>query len=131
MNIQINTDHNIQGNETLIAKFSSTIKSALVRVSDHITSVQVHLSDENGDKSGKNDKRCMIEARLEGRQPIVVTDHAATLNQALDGATDKLISMIESILGRQRDKGSHDSKQTTLELKFPEEKQSQRRNDLY
>ena len=120
MNIQINTDHNIQGNEALIAKFSSTIKSALVRVSDHITSAQVHLSDENGDKSGKNDKRCMIEARLEGRQPIVVTDHAATLNQALDGATDKLISMIESILGRQRDQRSHKTEQSLHEEKFME-----------
>jgi ribosome-associated translation inhibitor RaiA len=120
MNIQINTDHNIQGNEALIAKFSSTIKSALVRESDHITSVQVHLSDENGDKSGKNDKRCMIEARLEGRQPIVVTDHAANLNQALDGATDKLISMIESILGRQRDQRSHKTEQSPHEAKFTE-----------
>ena len=120
MNIQINTDHNIQGNEALIAKFSSTIKSALVRVSDHITSAQVHLSVENGDKSGKNDKRCMIEARLEGRQPIVVTDHAATLNQALDGATDKLISMIESILGRQRDQRSHKTEQSLHEEKFME-----------
>jgi ribosome-associated translation inhibitor RaiA len=101
MNIQINTDHNIKGNKTLIAKFRGTIKSALSRMSDHITSVQVHLSDDNGDKKGKNDKRCMIEARLEGRRPIVVIDRAATLNQALYSAIDKLLSMIESILGRQ------------------------------
>lgn len=103
MNIQINTGHNIQGNETLIAKFSSTIESSLNRISDHITSLEVHMKDEDGIKKGKNDKRCMIEARLEGRQPIVVTDHADTLNQALDGAIDKLISMVESILGRQHD----------------------------
>ena len=122
MNIQINTGHNIQSNETLIAKFRSIIESSLSRMSDHITSVEVHLKDEDGAKKGKNDKRCMIEARLEGRQPIVVTDHADTLNQALDGAIDKLINMIESILGRQHDKRSHDSKQSTLEMKFPEEK---------
>ncbi len=122
MNIQINTGHNIQGNEALIAKFSSTIKSALSRLSDHITKVEVHLKDEDGDKKGKNDKRCMIEAHLEGFQPIVVTDHADTLNQALDGAIDKLINLIESTLGRQHDKRDHDSKQSTLELKFPDEK---------
>ena len=80
------------------------------------------MKDEDGAKKGKNDKRCMIEARLEGRQPIVVTDHADTLNQALDDAIDKLINMIESILGRQHDKRDHDSKQTTLEMKIPEEK---------
>jgi len=104
MNIQINTGHNIKGNEALIAKFSSTIKDALSRMSDNITSVQVHLSDENADKKGKNDKRCMLEARLEGRQPIVVTENASTLNQALDGSIDKLKNMIESITGRQRDR---------------------------
>jgi len=122
MNIQINTGHNIQGNEALIAKFSSTIKSALIRMSDHITTVEVHLKDEDGDKKGKNDKRCMIEAHIEGRQPIVVTDHADNLNQALDGAIDKLISMIESILGRQRDQRSRKTEQSEPKLKFPEEK---------
>ena len=122
MNIQINTGHNIQGNKALIAKFSSTIKSALIRMSDHITKVEVHLKDEDGDKKGKNDKRCMIEAHIEGRQPIVVTEHADTLNQALDGALDKLISMIESILGRQRDQRSRKTEQPEPELKFPDEK---------
>lgn len=122
MNIQINTGHNIHGNEALIAKFRSIIESSLSRISDHITSVEVHMKDEDGAKKGKNDKRCMIEAHLEGRQPIVVTDHAATLNQALDGAIVKLISMIESILGRQQDRRRHKTKQTKPDLELPEEK---------
>ena len=122
MNIHINTGHNIQSNQTLIAKFRSIIESSLSRMSDHITKVEVHLKDEDGDKKGKNDKRCMIEARLEGRQPIVVTNHADTFNQALDGAIDKLINMIESILGRQRDQSSRKTKQLETELKLSEEK---------
>ena len=121
MNIQINTDHNIKSNKTLIAKFSSTIKNALSRISDNITSVQVHLSDEDGNKKGNNDKRCMIEARLEGRRPIVVTEHAANLNQALDGALDKLLGMVESIQGRLRDQRNHKTEQSESELKFSEE----------
>ena len=121
MNIQINTGHNIQSNKALIAKFSSTIESSLSRMSNHITSVEVHLKDEDGAKRGKNDKRCMIEARLEGRQPIVVTDHASTLNQALDGAIDKIINMIESILGRQRDQRISQTEQSEPEMKFPDE----------
>ena len=122
MNIQINTGHNIQGNEALIAKFSSTIENSLNRLSDHITTVEVHLKDEDGDKNGKNDKRCMIEAHIEGRQPIVVTDHADDLNQALDGAIDKLISMMESILDRQHDQRSRKTEQATPESEFPEDK---------
>lgn len=27
-------------------------------------------------------QRCMLEARLKGRQPVAVTDHAATLERA-------------------------------------------------
>lgn len=34
-----------------------------------ISRVEVHLSDEDGKKGGQNDKRCMMEARLDGRQP--------------------------------------------------------------
>ena len=99
MQIQINTDHNIEGHEALAAQVSEVVESALSRVSDHITRVEVHLSDENSDKHGQNDKRCMMEARLEGRQPIAVTHQAATLDQAVDGAADKLTRLIESTLG--------------------------------
>ncbi len=122
MNIHINTGHNIKSNKTLIAKFSSMIESSLSRMSDHITNVEIHLKDEDGNKNGKNDKRCMIEARLEGRKPIVVTDHDSTLNQALEGAIDKLINMIESIHGRQSDQRNHNPEQSKPELQFPDEK---------
>lgn len=103
MQVQINTDHNIAGHEALSAQVTAVVESALGRVSDHITRVEVHLTDENADKHGQNDKRCMMEARLEGRQPIAVTHQAATLDQAVDGAADKLTRLIESTLGRRRD----------------------------
>jgi len=106
MQIQINTDHNIEGSEALAEQISGVVESALDRVSDHITRVEVHLSDENSDKSGQNDKRCMMEARLEGRQPVAVTHQAATLDEAVDGAADKLVRLIESTLGRRHDRES-------------------------
>lgn len=117
MNIQINTGHNIQGNEALISKFSNIIEGSLSRLSDHISKVEVHLKDEDGDKKGMDDKRCMIEAHLEGRKPIAVSKHADTLNLALDGALDKLINMIDTILGRQRDQRNNKIEQPESELK--------------
>jgi len=45
----------------------------------------VHLSDENGDKTGGNDKRCLMEARLEGRQPIAITHESETIDEAIEG----------------------------------------------
>jgi ribosome-associated translation inhibitor RaiA len=103
MHIQINTDHNVEGREGLAAHVEEVVASALSHVSAQITRVEVHLSDENGAKGGLNDKRCLMEARLEGRQPTAVTHHANTLPQAVDGAADKLKRAIESTIGRLRD----------------------------
>lgn len=104
MQIQIKTDHNIQGHQTLIAHVSSAVENALNRFSEHITHVDVHLSDENSDKKGgENTMRCMIEAQLKGRQPIAVTHLATTLDQAVEGASDKLANMFESTLERMHD----------------------------
>jgi ribosome-associated translation inhibitor RaiA len=104
MQIQINTDHNIEGREALATQVSGVVESALSRFSDHITRVEVHLSDENSDmKVSADDMRCVMEARLKDRQPIAVTHQAATLDQAVDGAAEKLTRVIESTLGRLHD----------------------------
>lgn len=104
MQIQINTDHNIEGHEALAARVRGVIENALSRFSDHITRVEVHLSDENSDKKdGYGNMRCMIEARLEGFSPIAVTDQATTLDEAVDGAADKLTNLIETTLGKRHD----------------------------
>lgn len=100
MHVQINGDHNIRRDEALTAWVTGAVESALVRAGDHITRVEVHLSDENGRKNGQNDKRCMMEARLEGRHPIAVTECAATLDQAVRSAAGKLARMIDSAAGR-------------------------------
>lgn len=109
MKIQLNTDVHIQGTEALVARVSATVEQALERFSEHVTRVEVHLSDENGGKQGQKDQRCMLEARFEGRQPVAVTEHAATLDQAVHGAALKLERLLDSTLGRlneHRDKAS-------------------------
>jgi len=108
MQVQINTDRNIEGREALADHVRGVVESALSRFSDHITRVEVHLSDENSDKKVGHDAiRCMLEARLEGRQPIAVTHQAPTVDQAVDGAADKLTRLIESTLERQLDQKRH------------------------
>ncbi len=122
MQVQINTDHNIEGREALADQVRGLVESALSRLSDHITRVEVHLSEENSAKKGGNDNmRCMMEARLEGRQPIAVTHWAATLDQAVGGASDKLTRLIESTLGRLRDQKSHRTDPPPPGSKFPGE----------
>ena len=122
MQIQINTDRNIEGNEALAAYVRSETEQALSRFSDHITRVEVHLSDENSDKKGgKDGLRCVMEARLEGRQPIAATHQASTLEQAVNGAADKLSRLIESTTGRINDQRGRRIDSTPAELDESEE----------
>jgi len=101
MLIQVNTDGNIKGSEGLFGKVEDLVRDAVERFSDQITRVEVHLSDENSDKkSGLEDKRCVLEARLTGLKPISVSDEAATVELAVDGAVEKLMRSLDSTLGR-------------------------------
>jgi len=101
MKIQINTDSNIAGNDQLRREVETLLRGALDRFSEKITRVEVHLSDENSDKkSGVDDMRCLLEARLAGLQPIAVSHEAATLQEAVDGAAEKLKRSLDSTLGR-------------------------------
>ncbi len=100
MQIQINTDNNIEGGEELSARVSVEIHNRLDRYSRHITHIEVHLTDEDGDKSGGSDKHCLIEARLEGRQPEVASEQATTLEGAYSGAAKKLQHALATTLGR-------------------------------
>ena len=104
MKIQINTDHHITGREALTQQAEATVESALGHLAEHVTRVEVHLSDENGKKAGSHDKRCLMEARLEGHQPIAVTHEAESIDDAIDGAADKLKRSLDHILGRLSDR---------------------------
>lgn len=100
MQIQVNTDKNVTGNEELIASSTSLISEELSRFSQQVTRVEVHFSDEDGNKDGHNDKRCMMEVRLAGLKPIAVTNLSNTHEQAISGAIDKLKTSLEKITGR-------------------------------
>ena len=104
MQILINTDRNLDGGEPLAESVRATVEDALSYFSAHITKVEVHLGDENGGKTSDNDKRCMMEARVEGQAPIAVTEHAETVAQAIDGAAERLAHRLEHTLGRQQDR---------------------------
>ena len=122
MQIQVNTDHNIKGHEALTEDVNSVVTSALGRLGDHITRVEVHLSDENSNKKhGKDEIRCVMEVRLESHQPVAVTQHAATVHQAVGSAAEKLTRLLENTLGRLHDQQSHRTDPPLPEEKITEE----------
>lgn len=100
MNIQFSTDKTITGEERQADYFESQIEQALKRYQSHITTIAVHVKDKNGIKEGFNNIACVIEARIEGRQPIAVTDQANSIELAVTGAIDKLKASLETILGK-------------------------------
>jgi ribosome-associated translation inhibitor RaiA len=100
LQVLVNTDANISGNEALEARVTAAVVSAVSSFTAQLTRIEVHLSDENGPKAGEGDIRCMMEAHLEGHQPLAVTEHATTVDEAVDAAAEALAKVIEHTLGR-------------------------------
>lgn len=103
MQIQINTDHNIKGTHEFLTetdKFEEIVQGALAHFQKYITKVEVHFTDVNAGKTGFDDKRCLIEARVNGAQPIIASHHANNLLLALDGAAEKLKNSLNHTFGK-------------------------------
>ncbi|MBX0328345.1 HPF/RaiA family ribosome-associated protein [Oscillochloris sp. ZM17-4] len=101
MLIQINTDSNIQADASLTQKVDAIIADRITYFGEQITRLDVHLSDENSDKKvGAGAKRCLLVADLAGMQSIEVSDHASTVEQAIEGAAQKMKRALDSALGR-------------------------------
>ena len=110
MQVQVHTDRHIQSDERLAEFIRDTLHTKLSRFADHLTRIEVHLSDENGQqKNDGNDKRCLLEARFEGLDPLAITEHAASVGQAITGAADKMQRKLSSVVGKLRDKHSRAS----------------------
>ena len=100
MLIEVRTDGNINGSERFSDHVKAVLRTALERYGDRIRRVDVHLSDAVSNKTSHDDKCCMIEARYDGFEPIVVTHQESTMDQAINGAVHKLKKSVDSALGK-------------------------------
>jgi hypothetical protein len=76
------------------------VKQVLGRFEDRLTRVEIHLSDVNSKKFGTQDKRCLVEARPAGGQPVAVTEAAASVVIAVRAALSKLRRRLETSFAR-------------------------------
>ena len=106
MQIQVHCDKHIKNDVRLEEWVNTTVKERLDLFEEDITRVDVFLSDENGGKSGPNDKRCKMEARPKGHQPLIVTEDADSVDRAVEGAAEKLQHALEHLFGKLRNKPS-------------------------
>lgn len=109
MQVQVNTDDHIEGSESLAQWITEETRSRLSRFQDHVPRVDVFLSDLDAGKSGAADKRCRMEARVAGRQPITVADDADQMGAAVLAAADKLARALDTDLGRLKDRHGRES----------------------
>ena len=100
MQIQFNTDHSIHGSQAFAGEVEAQLRDSLGHWVEHLTRIEVHLRDVNAGKGGDADKHCVLEARVAGRKPLSVSDSAATMAQAIRGATAKLQQALEHAIGK-------------------------------
>jgi hypothetical protein len=104
MQIQVNSDNSVAVDSELTQILEANISHTLQRFGERLTRVEVHLSDVNGGKFGTADKRCLLEARPSGRDPVTVTNDAATPELAVKGAAQKMERLLTSTFARVGDR---------------------------
>ena len=95
MQIQVNTDNFIQGDERVIEVAEEAVTTDLGHLADKLTRVEVHLKDQNAHKHGPAHIRCTIEARPKGMKPMSAHTDADAIPAALKGAARTLRHRLE------------------------------------
>lgn len=116
MIVQVHTDNHIGGSEKFTAFAESIVTSSLQLHADRLTRVDVHVSDESGSARDRgDDKRCTLEARPRGMQPVSVSHSAPSVEFAIEGAADKLEKLLTKTyerLGEHKGRTSYGGDQT-------------------
>ncbi len=110
MQIQLNSDRHITASPALQQSVEAILGQSLKHLATELTRVEVHLNDENSSKGGASDKRCLLEARVNGQQPVTVEHKAANMDQAVRGAADQLTRALKNTLDKRKDKRAEASK---------------------
>ncbi|MEE9404015.1 MAG: HPF/RaiA family ribosome-associated protein [Algisphaera sp.] len=91
MLIQVNAA-DVHSSEALTQAVNDDVHAALKHVEHQITRIEAHLHDDSAHshKHGANDKRCTLEARIAGRQPMTVEESSDDLYKSIHLASQKL-----------------------------------------
>lgn len=106
MQIQLNSDSSVAFNQSVSEETEAILRGQLDRFASHLTRLEVHLSDVNAERGGGDDKRCLLEARPAGRDPVVATHDGPSIALATRGAAQKMNRLLNSLFGRLENKQS-------------------------
>ncbi|MFG0306331.1 MAG: HPF/RaiA family ribosome-associated protein [Phycisphaerales bacterium JB040] len=100
MHIEINAN-DFELTDPIAEHVIARVEKELSHLADRVTRVEAHLGDHNASKQSDGDKRCMLEARPRGLDPIAVTAEHHDLYQAISEAAGKLRRALKTTLDKR------------------------------
>jgi ribosomal subunit interface protein len=94
--------HDVRITDDVANRIDEEVNRALKHHSDRVTRVEVHLQDENGPKGGQ-DKRCLMEARLAGDDPVTVEDETDDVYALIKQTAHKLERAVKHRIDKKQD----------------------------
>lgn len=107
MEIQLNSSNEVEATSETTSWTEEEIRRSLRRFEPRLTRIEVHLSDNDGAKSGTLDKRCLIEARPKGLAPVAVSHDGDDIFAAITGAIGKLTTALDRQFGKLTGRKGH------------------------
>jgi Sigma 54 modulation protein / S30EA ribosomal protein len=101
MRIQVNSDRTITVDAALTAFVKDKSTTALDRFAGKLTRVEIHLSDIDNLRTGRPDKRCLVEVRPAGDRPLAATAIATTTESAVTAALGKMKRSLTTFFGKK------------------------------
>ena len=101
MKILVNSNSTIAVDSNLTRFVEAEVIRVLRRFEKRLTRVEVYLSDIDSMKTGKADKRCLIEVRPLGTRPRSVSARATKMAYAVDDALCKMRRSLTGFFGRR------------------------------
>jgi ribosome-associated translation inhibitor RaiA len=102
MQVIFRTDNHIEGHDRLATYASEVVTHVLGRFDEHVTRVDVHLS-ESGSKDASERTRCVMEAHVGGKPPVAVSHLGEDEGASLDGGAKKLRRALDTVFGKMHD----------------------------
>lgn len=102
MHLEINTN-GLELTDPIAAHVRERVAHEIGRFEDRLTRIEAHISDHNAQKKSDDDKRCLLEARPRGLDPIVVTAEGSDLYAVIADAAGKLARALNTKFGKLDD----------------------------
>ena len=101
MKILVNSDSSIAMDAKLAKNIVGEAAEILDRFSDRLTRVEIHLSDIDRGKTGKVDKRCLVEVRAARMEPLVASAQTKEVETSVNQAMRKILRGLNTSLGKR------------------------------